>query len=436
MLRYYQVRCLLPILLLIGCLAVPQSYAQAPSRERLHRGTVSIITGQHGYLSARLASDLAAVLDEGDNLRVLAVAGRGALSDIVDVLHLRGIDLAVVPADVIDYVNRKNLFPTIKTKLRYVARLYNKVAHLVASDKVRSIRDLNGKKINVVSRYHGAFVTAQRIFKAAGVNYTPVFIDQRLALTKVKQGSIAATLIMSGRPSPLLAELRDDSALRIVAIPFNPALPEVYFPVQLTSADYPDLILPGRKIASIGTSSTMLVYNFDDKSPRRAKITRFVDAFLSRIGDLQKPPRHPRWRDVKLGVAVAGLQRYRSVSQWLRSNEPPAVAALRRPKKGKRSIEQLFRAFIASESASGGAEQLLRLKKSELFARFKVWRKRQRQNPPTIKTAAKGKPSLRTLFRQFIDEEVGRVGKDQVLSLSKSQLYQRFLDWRRKSSQP
>ena len=425
--------CVLLTLVLTVCLYVPAAEAQVPTREQLHSGTVSIITGQHGYLSARLASDLSAVLDEGDNLRVLAVAGRGALSDIIDVLFLRGIDLAVIPADVIDYVNEKNLLPTASTKLRYVSRLYNKVAHLVAGRQIRTINDLEGKTVNVVSRYHGAFVTAQRLFKAAGVNYRPVFTDQRLALSKIRRGELDATLIMSGRPNPLLAELRDDTPLRLVSIPFSSALPEVYFSVELTNKDYPDLILPGAKVASIGTSSTMLVYNFDDKSPRRAKITRFVDAFLSRIGDLQQPPRHPRWRDVKLGVKVAGMARYASVTQWLRTNQPPAVAALRRPKKGKRSIEQLFRAFIASESATGGAEPLLRLSKAELFARFKSWRKEQRRKASVTNAASKSKPSLRVLFRQFIDEEVGRVGKDRVLALSKSELYQRFLDWRRRS---
>ena len=43
-------------------------------------------------------------------------------------------------------------------------------------------------------------------------------------------------------------------------------------------------------------------------------------------------------------------------------NEPPTDRrGTSRPKKGRRSVQDLFRAFIASESASGGAEQLLRL---------------------------------------------------------------------------
>jgi hypothetical protein len=38
---------------------------------------------------------------------------------------------------------------------------------------------------------------------------------------------------------------------------------------------------------------------------------------------------------------------------------------------------------------------------------------------------------LRTLFKEFIEEEISRIGKDRVLAASKPQLFQRFLDWRR-----
>jgi len=407
------------------------SAQQVPSREKLNSGTVSIITGQPGYLSSRLASDLSAVLDEGDNLRVLAIAGRGAISDLIDTLLLRGIDLAVVPADVLEYVEQKNLLPVLKSRLRFVTRLYNKAAHLVAGSGIRSLEDLRGKKVNIVSKYHGSFVAAQNVFKNANIDYEPVYLDQRLALARVRSGEIAATLIMSGRPNPLLDEIRDGGPLKFINIPFTDALPKTYFPIELTSADYPDLILPGQTVKTIATPSIMMVYDFPEANPRRAKITRFIDAFLGRLTDLQRPPRHPRWRDVNLGAAIAGLQRYQSVAQWLLTNKPPKSVAQSKPKKGRRSVQDLFKAFIASESAKGGAEQLLRLEKPELFARFKAWQKEQRASPVSAKPAPKSKVSLRVLFREFIDAEAARVGKDKVLALSKKELFDRFLIWRK-----
>lgn len=417
-------------LVLVGTAVSAQ---QIPTREKLNSGTVSIITGQPSYLSSRLASDLSAVLDEGDNLRVLAIAGRGAISDLIDTLLLRGIDLAVVPADVLEYVEKENLLPTLKSRLRFVTRLYNKAAHLVAGSGIKSLEDLRGKKVNIVSNYHGAFVVARNVLEKAGIDFVPVYLDQRMALARVRSGEIAATLIMSGRPNPLLDEIRESGPLKLIDIPFSDDLPNTYFPIDLTSSDYPDLILPGRAIKTIATPSIMMVYNFPQGNPRRAKITRFIDAFLARLPDLQRPPRHPRWRDVNLGAALVGLERYQTVAQWLQTNKPPVVAAPARPKKGRRSVEDLFKAFIASESAAGGAEQLLRLKKPELFARFKAWQKKQRAIPAVAKPAPKSKVSLRVLFREFIDAEAARVGKDKVLALSKKELFDRFLVWRRQS---
>lgn len=413
--------------------ASAQDTPNVPSREQLNGGTVSIITGQPGYLSSRLASDLSAVLDEGDNLRVLAIAGRGAVSDLIDTLLLRGIDLAVVPADVLEYVERENLLPTLKTKLRFVSRLYNKAAHLVAGSGIRSLADLKGKKVNVVSKYHGSYVAADNVFKNTDIKFEPVYIDQRLALMRVRSGEIAATLIMSGRPNPLLDEIRDPGPLKLIDIPFSATLPKTYFPIELTSADYPDLILPGQTVKTIATPSIMMVYDFPRSNPRRAKVTRFIDAFLGRLPDLQRAPRHPRWRDVNLGAAIAGLERYQSVATWLETNTPPVVVARTAPQQGQRSVQDLFRQFIASESASGGAEQLLRLDKPELFARFKAWQKKQRAAPVAAKPASPSNASLRVLFRQFIDAEAARVGKDKVLALSKKELFDRFLIWRRES---
>ena len=415
------------VVMLAGSLAA----AQVPSREKLNSGTVSIITGQPGYLSSRLASDLSAVLDEGDNLRVLAIAGRGAISDLIDTLRLRGIDIAVVPADVLEYVEQQKMLPEVKSRLRFVSRLYNKVAHLVAGPGIRSIQDLRGKKVNIVSNYHESFVVAQNVLSKANIEYQPVYLDQRLGLARVRSGEIAATLVMSGRPNPLIDEIREPGPLHLIEIPFSEALPKTYFPIELTSADYPDMILPGRSIKTIATPSIMVVYNFAPNTPRRAKVTRFIDAFLGRLTDLQQPPRHPRWRDVNLGAAIAGMERYDTVAQWLQTNTPPPVLAQRPPTKG-RSVQELFRAFIASESASGGAEQLLRLKKPELFERFKAWQKRQRATPVSAQAqAAKKSNSVRELFREFIDAEAARVGKDEVLALSKKELFERFLLWRK-----
>ncbi len=399
--------------------------------ETINRGTVGVIAGEYGHLSMRLASDLAAVLDEGDKLRVLAVAGRGALSNIADMLYLRGIDVTIVSADVLDHVERSGRFPGLKQKIHYVSRLYIQDVHLVAGPSIRSIADLNGKKINVVSKLHGAAITARNLFGTKGIDYQPVFFDQRMALEKIKSGEIAATLIISGRPNPLLNEIDAGDGLRFVPIPFSTQLPNVYVPAKLTSLDYPTVVPKGQSVQTVGTTAVMLAFNFKPGSFRQAKINRFIDALLSRFDDLRKPPRHERWKDVNLASAVAGWNRFSPVAEWLKTAQPPKAVALRRPKKQKRSLQQLFKAFIDTEVRAGRGEELLRLKKEQVFAKFLDWQKLRREGG-LAKPKTPAKRSLKALFREFIEDEVARVGKQEVVSLSKAELYQRFLSWQKR----
>jgi TRAP-type uncharacterized transport system substrate-binding protein len=51
----------------------------------------------------RFADELAKVLDDGDNLRILPLVSYGAASNLDDLLYLRGVDLAVTQSDVFEY---------------------------------------------------------------------------------------------------------------------------------------------------------------------------------------------------------------------------------------------------------------------------------------------------------------------------------------------
>ena len=402
--------------------------AQQITRDAIDRSTVGVISGQNGDLSARLVSDLASVLDEGETLRVLSVAGRGGLSDIADLLFLQGMSFAIIPANTLDYaVASNNIYPRAKSKLRYISRLYTQAAHLVAGADVETIADLQDREINVVSQHHQAFVTAQTVFGALGLRFKPVFLDQRLALERVKKGDLAATLILSGRPSPLLAEIEQTDQLRIIDVPFQDDVPNVYYPTSLTSVDYPRLIPRGRTVATVGTAAILMVFNFKPGNERYGKVARFVDSFLSRLDDLQRDPRHPRWRDMNLTANVRGMERFPLVEDWLAKYRTTAVAGHRTRKP---SLRQTFEAFIETQAAAGRATDLLRSSKAELYQRFIAWRRGDRSQAKPKRPASR--LSLKDLFRQFIADEVARIGKSNVLALGKPELYRRFVEWRRR----
>src|SRR3954447_1864756 len=79
------------------------TYGQAPASAiaQANSGTVGVVSGGVDGTYIRIATDLAAVLDEGDQLRILPIAGKGSLQNVADILYLRGIDLGIVQSDVL-----------------------------------------------------------------------------------------------------------------------------------------------------------------------------------------------------------------------------------------------------------------------------------------------------------------------------------------------
>lgn len=80
----------------------------------VNRGVVELETARAGGISVRITEDIANVVDDGATRRVLPVVGKGALQNITDLKLLRGIDMAILQVDVLDYAKQQNLFPGIE----------------------------------------------------------------------------------------------------------------------------------------------------------------------------------------------------------------------------------------------------------------------------------------------------------------------------------
>ncbi len=53
---------------------------------------------------------MSAVLDDGNELRVLPVIGKGGYQNVIDVLHLRGVDLCITQANIMSYLKKTGEF--------------------------------------------------------------------------------------------------------------------------------------------------------------------------------------------------------------------------------------------------------------------------------------------------------------------------------------
>ena len=93
-----------------------------------------------------IATDIAQVVDDGDNLRVLPIVGRGVAQNVKDVLFLRGVDMGITQANVLKhYAKTGELGANFIDQVVYVAKLFNEEVHIVVRSDVTDIKQLNGK---------------------------------------------------------------------------------------------------------------------------------------------------------------------------------------------------------------------------------------------------------------------------------------------------
>ena len=108
-------------------------YGSITTKKALNANTVTLLTGTIGGTYVQFGADLASILDDGGNLRVLPIVGRGSVQSLADILFLKGVDLGIVRADTLDYLEKKAFAKDIKKRFTYVTKLYNEEMQVIAS---------------------------------------------------------------------------------------------------------------------------------------------------------------------------------------------------------------------------------------------------------------------------------------------------------------
>ncbi|MCK8782990.1 TRAP transporter substrate-binding protein [Roseomonas sp. NAR14] len=277
---------------------------------RANAGTVGVISGGVDGTYIRIAADLAAVLDDGERLRVLPMIGKGSVQNLADIIYLRGVDIGIVQSDVLAFVRRERLVPGAAQAIQYIAKLYDEEIHLLARREIARIEDLAGRPVNLDVPGSGTAMTGSLLFEALRIPVRPAHDSQDVALQKLRAGEIAALAYVAGKPARLFAPLGADSGLHFLPVPLAAPLLETYLPSQLGPAEYPGLVPPEQPVETVAVGAAMAVYAWQPGSDRHRRVARFVAALNEKFPTLQRPPRHPKWREVNLAAQVPGWTRF------------------------------------------------------------------------------------------------------------------------------
>jgi len=346
----------------------PDKPAQGSLGERMNANTIAIVSGNTDGTNLIIANDLSAVLDDGDNFRVLPVIGRGGAQNIRDVRFLKGIDLGITQSSLLNALRKSNEIGPIDDKFVYVTKLFNEEMHLIvhANSGITSIEQLAGRKVNFSEIGSGTQLTARDVFNRLEIGAQEVNLGQADAIEQLKSGEIAATVLIAGKPAPAMRRLRADDGLRFLPVPFARQLQADYLPAVLTDSDYPALIGAG-EIETVAVGAVLIAYNWPKGSDRYRRIENFVEQFFPKLAELQKPSRHPKWRETNLAAVLPGWTRFEGAENWLaknRASQPPSAA-----------VREQFNLFLANRNGPAASTPAER---ERLFQDFLKWNQGRR----------------------------------------------------------
>jgi TRAP transporter TAXI family solute receptor len=345
--------------------------ATEKTKEHLNANTTTIITGTIGGTYVQIGADLATMLDDGDSLRVLPIVGRGSVQSIADILYLKGVDLGIIRSDTLDYLEKQGYATNLKSQLTFITKLYNEEMHVVAPKSIEKLSDLEGKTVSVDLPNGGTFVTAITVFERLGIKPKFVYLEQRLAYEKLRKGEIDAMVAVQGVPSKFTTTIKDER-FHLVPIDYARPLQADYLPSQLKAEDYPALIPAGRRIDTIAVPAILAAYNWKPGTERYGKVERFVRAFFDKFDDLQKPPFHPKWKEVVLSAPLTGWKRFPAAQVWLDQHANMASSETR----------QQFDQFMATRAPkSGTVASTTPEQNAALFEQFLRWQKEAAGKP-------------------------------------------------------
>lgn len=344
---------------------------QQMPQKKLNDNALMILGGYPGTSYFGIAHDIAAALGGGDGLRLLALDAPGGTGSLQDLLLLRGIDLALVPANALVYANATGTFGSgLPERVSYITELYGEEVHVLVGPGIGSFENLRGKKIAVPPADGNAEFTIRDLLRRLHVEAEVVKMAAADAIDEVRSGTFAAVVLMGGKPLRFVAGLPKDGSLRLLALPSTLALEDAYAPAGFRSDDYPTLIPPGQTIDTVAVSAVLVANNAAKGEDSSRRIARFIPAFFGALSELAGPQWHPKWGEVNLAATLTGWSRSAVAKDWLDQTKQEQTA----------SVQKVFEDFLRASSAPGSPPPSPK-ERSRLFEEFVKWTRNSMGSP-------------------------------------------------------
>jgi TRAP-type uncharacterized transport system substrate-binding protein len=346
--------------------AIEQGGTDYEMRIRRNAWSIGVAGGQLSGTYMTFANELAQVLDDGDNMRVLPMVTYGAASNLDDLLYMVNFDVAMTQSDVLDYFRKQRRIPNLESRINYIIRLPVSEMHVLARSDIGRLEDLRGKKVSFGPAGSASSLTGTIVFQRLGIEVDQVLYDNPTALQKLKSGELAALVRVIGKPVDFFSHIPVNSGLHLLPIPFSSTFADYYTLGEFTHKDYPTLVGDGAAVDTLAVPAVLAVANAPRGSDRYRRVQRFVESLFTKWDKFREPPRHPKWRDINLAATVPGWTRWAPADEMLKRIRAVEVA-------DAQGLSGEFALFLKARGSGLPDEE-----REALFREFLRWQENQR----------------------------------------------------------
>jgi len=275
---------------------------------------MGIVTGPTTGTYYRFGHDIANALKHyGVDMEVKE--SQGSVENVRRINSTENASLGIVQSDLLGFLKRSDdqASQNLAEHLRVVFPFYKEEIHLFARNEIKSLADLNGKRLVVGAEGSGHWLTSMNILAMTEVKPGDL---QRLepaeGVVAVLQNRADALIFVGGKPVKLFENLEDLSnsdnskytglLKEVHFVPLNdPKLLKEYSATQLTSDDYAFIETP---IDTVAVQAVLMSYGFEGEmtpyqKERCGAIGNVGTALREALPHLRKNG-HPKWKEVSL----------------------------------------------------------------------------------------------------------------------------------------
>ena len=322
--------------------------------QQVHAQGIGIVTGSKTGTYIRFGRDIAKTAKK-HNLDLIVKQSEGSLSNIRRMVSKENAGLGIVQSDVLGFLSRSNdpEMRRIANRLRLVFPFYNEEVHLFARKDIKTLEDLNGKRVVVGTKGSGNWLTSNNILRVANIQPgTSLEMAPSSAVSAVLTGKADAMFYVAGKPVTVFTRIRGlqknpKYAHLVDQVHFLPLNDErilrEYVPSSIDASDYSWV---NNYTPTVAVKATLVSFDFSSKRnayyrTRCKQLEILGQAIRDNFANLQRSS-HPKWKEVDLEQEIGIWQRDRCSSP----NAPKTMAKVATPPAPKAADQdQLMQAI-------------------------------------------------------------------------------------------